>query len=255
MQDAQPPAIVDAGALDSLDQVETDHLSMQAAALDWLKTKAARSESKKTLTAYRTTLGQFDAYLQGQGCTLDADPRRVARYAQEWAFHTERNAPLSSSTINQRFAILSSFYKFAVKYGACEKNPIEYTERPPRHIEHAAPYLDDDYVSQQMQGIDTRTPEGKRDKALISLALTTGRRASELTGLCWKDLELRGKRMVAHWRCKGKKTMRDQLQARTIAVLLEYLQAEYGANLQRIKPESPVFVSYSNNHRGGPLSI
>jgi integrase len=245
-----------ARAVAGLDQQAAGRrLTIEETALAWLKTKAGRTGSPKTKRDYSQALVNFDAYLQARGCQLDGDPREVGRHAQEWAAHSFIDGgQVSSSTTNQRLAILSSFYRYAITFGPCDYNPVDYAERPPRRIEHAAPYLEDDEVTKRLQAINTTTKTGKRDKALLSIALTTGRRASELAGLHWQDIMMQQSRMIATFHCKGGKVMQDELEPRTIAVLLDYLRAEYGQQLEHIREDSPIFVSYSNNHRGGKLS-
>lgn len=231
-------------------------LTIEQAARAWLATKTARTGSAKTQIAYRQTLAHFATYLEAHHCRLDGDPRAVGRYAQQWAACSlvDGSSAVSSGTTNQRLAILSSFYRYAIVHGPATQNPIDYAERPPRRVAHAAPWLADDEVAERLAAIDTTTPAGRRDKALIALALTTGRRAKELARLRWQDLAIGGTKITATFHCKGSKILTDELEERTIAVLLDYLCAEYGPQLERIRPESSVFVSYSNNHRGGKLS-
>lgn len=241
---------------ETLDTSTPFRLSIEEAAVKWLETKFARTGSEKTKQAYKTTLAQFDMYVRTQGSTLGSDTRQIALYAQTWASVPMKKERVSLSTVNQRLAILSSFYTFAIKQGVCEHNPIDYVERPPRNIEHAALPLDKQDVTAHMQKIDTTTLEGKRDKALLSLALTTGRRASELANLIWEDITVTGTKITVTWaRCKGAKVMVDELQQKTIAALLDYLKQFYGPQLERIKATSPVFVSLSRNNYGGKLSI
>src|SRR5437879_5337030 len=154
--------------------------TMQEIAKDWLETKSRRTGSKKTRRAYQDTLDKFNRYLQEQGCRLDSNPRLVGRYAQKWASLPQEKEEVSSSTENQRLAILSSFYKFAIKHGACEYNPINYVERPKRNIKHAALPMNAKDVSDKMKAIDTSKLEGKRDNATLGLALVNGRSANEL---------------------------------------------------------------------------
>ena len=236
-------------------QDEYRQLSMEEAAIEWLKTKAARTNSAKTERAYKSALVHFMMHLEQHRCALNSDPRVVARLAQEWSALPQKQETVSTGTRNQRLAIISSYYTFAMKHGACADNPIKYVERPPRVVEHAAPHLDKSYVNLKMSLIDTSTREGKRDKALLSIALTTGRRASELASLRWGDIDHQGNKYVVTWkRCKGAKVMHDDLSPKTIAVLLDYLKSIYGPSLERITAESPVFISFSNNHSGGQLS-
>jgi len=254
-----PYALTRAGdetaSIDQINRYEHQQLSMEQAALEWLKTKAARTNSAKTERAYKSALVYFTLHLEKNRCTLDSDPRTVARLAQEWADLPIKAETVSTSTRNQRLAIISSYYTYAVKHGACAENPIQYVERPPRVVEHAAPHLDMSYVNLKMGLIDTTTREGKRDKALLSLALTTGRRASELAGLRWGHISHQGNQYTVKWvRCKGAKVMEDKLSPKTAAALVEYLKSIYGPDLEKITPESPVFISFSNNHTGGQLS-
>jgi site-specific recombinase XerD len=235
---------------------ETLIFSLQETALYWLETKFRKTNSEKTRKAYQVALTKFDLYLQERGYKLDGNPRVIGRHAQAWANTPEEKEKVSSSTVNQRLAILSSFYKFAIKQGLCEHNPIDYVERPKNIIKHAASYMDSREVTKRIKAIDTVSLEGKRDKALLSLALTTGRRASELANLRWQDITVTSYKMMVTWvRCKGAKVMLDELKAKTAESLLDYLRALYGAKLEHIKPESPIFVSLSHNNHGGKLSI
>lgn len=225
----------------------------------WLETKHGHTGSERTKQIYSTTLASFRGYLENYtDCALDGDPHDIAEHAQRWAAYSVTGKELSTSTRNQRFAILSSFYQFAMKQDAYDENPIWFAERPARVIEHAAPHLDAAYVQERLAMIDTTTREGKRDKAILSLAVATGRRVSEIANLTYKDLTITGKRKMqveVKFRCKGGKVMRDNLKQRTIQVLMDYLAAEYGPGLARITPDSPIFVSYSNRTRGKKLTI
>jgi len=242
--------------IDSKDGEILHNLTIQEIAKDWLETKSSRTGSKKTRRAYQDTLNKFNIYLQEQGCKLDSDARLVGRYAQKWASLPQEKEEVSSSTENQRLAILSSFYKFAIKHGTCEYNPINYVERPKRNIKHAALPMNAKDITDKMKAIDTSRLEGKRDKAFLGLALVTGRRANELIDLVWSDITITGSKVIVTWkRCKGDKVMIDELSYRNIDVLFEYLREIYGQELENIRPQSPLFVSLSNNNRGGKLSI
>lgn len=242
--------------IDSKDAEIYCNPTMQEIAKAWLETKFSKTGSNKTKRAYQDTLDKFNIYLQERNCKLDSDPRTVGRHAQTWAVIPQEKEVVSSSTSNQRLAIISSFYKFAIKHGTCENNPINYVERPKRVIAHAAHYMRQDDMADKIKAIDTSTVEGKRDKALISLALVTGRRVTEIINLNWEDISITGHTMIVTWkRCKGAKVMTDEIKPKTAATLFEYLREVYGEKLENIRSVSPVFVSRSNNNRGGKLSI
>ncbi|MHA7178412.1 tyrosine-type recombinase/integrase [Arthrobacter sp. Sr24] len=84
---------------------------------------------------------------------------------------------------------------------------------------------------------------GRRDHALLTLAVQTGLRVSELTSLCRDDITLTS---GPHVRCRGKgrKQRATPLTTGTVATLREWLNAHEGP------PAAPLFPS----RHGTPLS-
>ena len=110
-------------------------------------------------------------------------------------------------------------------------------------------------VDSLLSQINRTTLAGKRDYALLLLALTTGRRASELTALTWSDVHT-GRTWEVTWQhCKGNKTLKDILGTRTREALETYLHAFYGAQLGQFALDAPLFVSLSRNNYGKAMSI
>lgn len=235
----------------------TEHLTMD---LDtcigaWLHAKHARSESQKTATAYKDTLADFRHLLQEAGHDLDSDPTIVAPLAQGWAATSKQASRVTPNTYNQRLAILSSFYKYAIKHEVLVANPIERVERRVVRKEHAAQALAPAAVSKGLKAIDRQTPEGKRDHALLQVALATGRRVGELAAMRYGHLTWAGTTVIVRWpRCKGNKTMTDTLPTKTTAALLEYLHAIYGKDLTGLGGDAPIWVSFSDRNQGQAVS-
>src|SRR4051794_38653161 len=96
---------------DELDVIESSRLDLTIAA--WLDAKSNRSGSTKTERAYRDTLGSFRQLLTAQGFDLDSAAGALSLIVQAWA---GRDDP-KPTTYNQRLAILSSFYQYAIKHG------------------------------------------------------------------------------------------------------------------------------------------
>src|SRR5262249_20771191 len=158
---------------------------------------------------------------------------------------------VTSNTYNQRLAILSSFYRYAIKHEVLEVNPIERVERRVVRKEHAAHALPPKAISQGLKAIDRETREGKRDHALLQVALSTGRRVSEIAGMRSGHLTWAGQTVIVRWpRCKGGKTMTDTLPTKTTTALLDYLHALYGQDLTRLPGNTPVWVSFSDRNQG-----
>lgn len=216
----------------------------------WLDAKHGKSMSAKTWRAYHDTLTAFRAVLQQARADLDAGPQLVAMAAQAWA---GRDTPAPAS-FNQRLAILSSFYAFGIRQGMLTVNPIARVERRSVDAYAHARSLDPQDVAARMQAIDRTTPDGLRDYALLAIYLQTGRRLAEVAALEWQDVALSGQHVTLTFRrCKGGKTMRDQLPVGVSRALLDHLQHAYG-ELRTLQADAPLWPSASNRARGQALS-
>jgi integrase/recombinase XerC len=221
----------------------------------WLDAKASRSDSRKTARAYHDTLTSFRQVCRDAGGDLDGpDANVLSLLLQGWAGRPRPDGqPVAAATFNQRVAIVASFYTFARKRGllALVTNPADLVERRTVHPYAGAHPLDLGDVAARLETIDTTTLAGLRDRALVTLALMTGRRASELAGLRWGHLTHSGGRLTVTWaRMKGGDTRREELDASTAATLLTWLRAAYGGELGALEPEAPLWLTLSRNLRG-----
>lgn len=222
----------------------------------WLDAKGKRTNSQKTRKAYQETIEQFRGLLRSSGLDLDSDAVTVATLAQGWAASRVGGGIVSASTYNQRLAILSSFYIFALKRDVLARNPIDLVERRPVESKDAAMPLEMEEVVARLQAIDRETQEGARDYALLSVLLATGRRVSELANLRRGDIHFVGKKAIVIWkRCKGGKVMNDELPAQTTQALRSYLHKIYGATVEQMVADTPVWVSFSRQNYGRAIGI
>ncbi len=237
--------------------------TIDSAIAEWLAQKETRTGSRKTRQAYEDTMQQFRDFLAGGGLDLLSNPIDIARVAALWANQragTSRRPgeDVSPSTYNQRLAILSSFYTFVQEvYKLDVPNPIESVKKRPVQAYASALPLDPETVSQGLLSVNRDRAAGLRDYAILSVALYTGRRAHELVGLRFRDMQMTGRkdtRITLTFHCKGRKVMHDKLDVETSAVLLEYLHAQYGKNLLRLDPDAPMWVSYSRANYGQAIS-
>jgi integrase len=209
----------------------------------WLDAKANRTGSARTARTYRALIASFRGLLRERGLDLDANPG---------------HGDPAPATHNQRLAVLSSFYTDARRRGLLAiENPIERVARRPVQGyagARALPYL---AVRARLAAIDRGTLAGKRDYALLAVALQTGRRVSELAGARAGDMSLSGDVLTVTWRrCKGGKTLVDSLPPAVGDVVREYLAAMYGDGWAALPDETPVWVSFARNRsRGRALGI
>src|SRR5512146_1204400 len=224
----------------------SDGNSVNLAIAAWLHAKFQRSRSAKTQVTYSAILQAFRSHLLAHGLDLDAaDPRRVAAdlgadahteesiadlgdavaartrtlaiaaqaYAAQPATTRYGPRPVAATTANLRLAAISSFYRYALRHDFLRGgNPVERVERQAVQAYAAAHPLAYDDLRMRLAEIDLSTPAGLRDYALLLLGLHTGRRVSELAGLRREHIIIRASRVEITWvRCKGGKTMRDEL--------------------------------------------
>jgi integrase/recombinase XerC len=223
----------------------------------WLDAKAKRSGSKRTAKTYASLIQEFRNTLRSANLDLDSDVTVVALIAQGWAGKGETGLGVGAATFNQRLAVLSSFYTYAKKQRLLMENPLDQLERRPVQSYGKAAPLDLVELKQKLALLDRTTLEGKRDYALLVLALQTGRRLSEIAGLVTGDLEFRsgGKVLVTWRRVKGGKTMSDLLPSAVGQAIKEWLVAFYKAEPGKLVAGTPVWVSFSPRNPGEKISI
>ncbi len=236
--------------------------TVEQAIEEWLyRKKISKSGSEKTQKAYRDTIVSLRETLQRGGLDLLSDPVDVARVAAVWAAQRDpksrRTGSIADSTYNQRLAIISSWYSFVKKiYEVDIVNPVASVRVEKRRVQayaYAEPLHADD-VRARLESIDQQTLLGKRDYALLSIGLMTGRRAAELIGLRWGDVKRRGSQTILEFHCKGGKVMKDALDEDTAKAFYAYIEAAYGKGYKELPPETPVWVSLSRQNKGQAIS-
>ena len=112
-----------------------------------------------------------------------------------------------------------------------------------RYTRSSVAWLDRDEVEALLRAPDPRTRVGRRDRTLLTVAVQTGLRASELISLRCGDVQLGA---GAHLRChgKGRKERHTPLRKDASAMLKAWLKERCG------EPDDPVFP----NQRGRSLS-
>lgn len=223
----------------------------------WLDEVYARSGSVRSEVAYRETFLAFLKRLERFGLWLDSPATDVADVAQAWAHMPNKrsgNPPLES-TVSQRLAIVSGFYRFAIKRGHYDgPNPIERVDRPKVERYKNARALDFPAVRRRFAAIDRGTPEGLRDYALLTLAMHTGRRSAEIAALEWADLTFAedGAITITWRRLKGGKSSTDTLDVVASAALQTWLDSTYGTRAQAIvDSHTPVWLSFARDIPSG----
>ena len=117
-------------------------------------------------------------------------------------------------------------------------------EIPPKRINRKLIcYLDEQEIKALLAAPDRASWLGRRDHALLLMAIQTGLRVSELTALRNRDISL-GTGAHARVTGKGRKERCAMLTSETVAVLRTWCRERSG------EPDDPLFPT----RRGGPLT-
>ena len=151
----------------------------------------------------------------------------------------------SARTRNTRLSAIRSFFKYvAINEPQLLHHCQKVLAMPPKRYEkRMIDYLNRDEIEALLAAPDLTSWYGRRDRALLLLALQTGLRVSELIQLSCGDVVLG---TGAHVRCKGKgrKDRSTPLRRDSVRVLRAWLDEHAGPGDQAL------FVS----NRGGRLS-
>jgi integrase/recombinase XerD len=165
-----------------------------------------RRASPHTIAAYRDT---FTLLLQFTTSRVDRRPAQLSLVDLDTALitaflqHLQTERGNSAATRNARLAAIHSFFGYAAVHAPEHAAVIQRVLAiPPQRLDRAiVSYLTHDEAQAVIAAPDRTTWLGRRDHALILLAVHTGLRVSELTGLRIQDVHLG---TGPHVRCTGK---------------------------------------------------
>ena len=207
-----------------------------------------RRVSAHTIASYRDTFRLLLQFMQTRlhrapsALALeDIDAPAVVSFLDD----LEKARAVTARTRNLRLTAIHSFFRYVAFEAPTHAAQIQRVLAiPTKRFQRALiPFLSRQEVDALLAAPDQRTWSGRRDHALILLAVQTGLRLSELTGLRQEDLHMG---TGAHVRVtgKGRKERCTPLSKNTRAVLAAWLREPGRA------PDQPLFP----NARGGRLS-
>jgi integrase/recombinase XerD len=208
--------------------------------LDHLRVE--RALAANTLAAYGRDLARLSAFARRRR-------KRAAELSQAdltdliGALRREGLAPRS---VARTVHALRGFYRYAVREGQIETDPMENLRAPKAF--HALPrFLSGAEVEALLDAPDTSTLLGLRDRAILETFYASGLRVSELIGLTPEDVDLN----VGLLRCVGKGHKERLVPVGGVARgWIERYLSEAREKLLARRSCEQLFV----NHHGGRLS-
>ena len=179
-----------------------------------------------TIASYRDTFCLLLRYAQKQ---LHKTPEKLslselnASMIVAFLDYLQQERGTSARSRNVRLAAIHSFFRYVALQAPSHSGMIEQILAIPsmRYVRHPIEFLTHDEIETLLTSIDQKTWFGRRDRAMLLLAIQTGFRVSELIGLYWKDIFFG---TGAHVCClgKGRKSRCTPLRKDTVTALLSW---------------------------------
>ena len=147
---------------------------------------------ERTICSYRHYLRQFASYLQRIAlCNLrDLSPAVVSGFATEYAQR------VSWSGLRNACGSVRVFLRYIHREQIVADDLSPTLEHPRTYrLSNVPRSITWDEVRQVLEGVDRRTPSGKRDYAILLLLVTYGLRAREVAALTLDDVDWRNDRL------------------------------------------------------------
>lgn len=197
----------------------------------------------KTVETYSRALRQFIKWLQAQGI---AQPAR----SDILAYREQLKQAHKPSTVTAYITAVRLFFAWTDQEGIY-KNIAEHIKGAKLDREHKKDYFTSAQIKSILESIDTGSAQGRRDYAIIALAVTGGLRTIEIQRANIGDIRNAGDHPALFIQGKGReeKTEYIKLPAPVEKALRQYLKDRGPA-----APTDPLFTSESDRNAGGRLT-
>jgi integrase/recombinase XerC len=219
-----------------------------------------QNASPHTVRAYESDVAQYLAWVasgrdarisQLQAADLDGITVR------DWVSALNR-AGQARTTVARKLSGARAFMQYLRREGVIEHDPTAAAVAP--KLDKTIPvHLSEPEMATLLDSIDTRTPLGRRDRAIFELFYASGLRLSELVGVDLEDLDLHarlvrvlgkgGKERIVPLNPVAADAIRAWMKDRA-GLLLSRQKAEGGRQKADTHEDEPLFV----NARGGRIT-
>ena len=182
--------------------------------------KYEKRYSHHTLVAYEKDLSQFITYIDGQFSISDIN--EVAHFHIRSWLATMKDDGQSARTINRKLSSLNSYYKYLLRLGKAQKNPVRqlHSQKLPERLPS---YLKEQETTHLLEAVDFEEGfKGATDRMICTLLYQTGMRRSELLNMKEQDIEwaLKQVRILG----KGNKERLVPLGPQLLQEIKDYIQ-------------------------------
>lgn len=236
-----------------LDNAQTIQRATGDALAAWLEYERQEGKSEKTITAYRRGLEVFAEWAEINGlagrAVMPSDVRQFKGDLTAQGY--------SAQTVNLRLSAVRAFYRFAVADDRLPYNPASEIKgaKRPKATHHKRDALTPGEVLAVLDTCNLDTPDGIRDRAILTLMAYCGLRTIEIQRANLGNLKTKGDRLTLAVQGKG----RDEADAVVIIprnqehVIRAWVSYRNGLGLRGA--DAPLFCSLSNATKGARLAL
>ncbi len=193
-----------------------------------------RETTKET---YRKALREYSKWLGGTAPeTLTSND--IQRY-KDYILSKH----LTSASMSSYLTAVRRFYDYLVSIGRAGENPARKVKGAPRPRRHLTDPISRRDVGRLLDAIDSTTPLGRRDEAILSLMVRAGLSEIEIVRLNLGDLKSRGGSKVIYVQGKSKDRKDEYV---TLTPSLEESLGRYIEERGASGPEEPLFWGVGN---------
>ena len=198
-----------------------------------------RRYSPNTIRSYEVDLRQFVTYLASHHvASFDA----VAKNDLRSFLSSLLDAGVSRKSVARKIACLRSFFRYAKRHRITEKNPT-LTLISPKLEKRLPSFLDEASITKMFDSLDTASPSGRQQAAILELFYSTGMRLGELVRLDVGDLDFA--QGIVKVTGKGSKQRIIPVGKRALRAVESYLRDRLRLLTQRglASDESALFIT------------
>ncbi len=177
-----------------------------------------KRSSQYTLVSYRCDLEQFISFSEEKGINSIALITR--KHIRNWIVSMV-NSGLAPKSVNRKVTSLKSYFKFLMREGVVEVNPVDGVPTPkmPKKLPIFVRESEMELLLEKIPFPDDY--EGKRDKLILELFYGSGMRLSELVALKDRDFDI--KQGLVRVTGKYKKVRIIPMYSSLISMVEEYI--------------------------------
>lgn len=203
--------------------------------------RAEKNYSAHTLKSYTHDLAQFYRFLQEKPLA------QVTKEALRSFLADMASSGLSKRTMGRRMAALRTYFRFLVREGYLEKNPMAAVKNP--KLEKKLPMVMEETEVARLLEAPEDDLSGRRDKALLETLYSTGMRVSELVRLDMDKIDFISG--VCRVFGKGSKERLCPIGDRALRSIRNYLALRQA---ERPGASRAVFLNHSRHKEGSRLT-